>query len=1582
MTEETTSEVISAKQFANDPLLAIVESQKLISITANFSQYSEFVSYYTGNSHKSVCQKEWDMPKMSIHCFECGESNACICLNCFLNSNHEGHHIIISPHSTGNCDCGDSNYWNQKGFCCDHQVKDETIKIEPKLEKVLTDIFSAACTSFMELRYDESDKVPFIVDFLSSFLPYGDSFRHLIAVALTQKISFEEFFIDIEQYPIMVNKAIRTLCGSLINDRTFIDAFSKAVLKYAETRFMPKLNSYLDRSIDTSSFESWFSLVFHGFGKAVLQRVIQQENINWVDFAILCMKHQKGRYDLLGSDNFVGSNNTHDFETTIMHGYSYMSKIQPNSDQIQQFFDRFVTDILATPSDAQMKLDPSVNNTIVTVSFKQDTETAFFLPLYQFLVEWPRFIKPFTHKPNLKLNKLFEVMNQVVDISPIYAINWNSIGDLDGAKNENDKLVKKYLAPLETNPNSPMNYKSFHNGGSFFFNYPLSATFVYLFFSDKMNREKLCELLLKDEYKSLRFKLIIIILKNLLSMLARHESVVPGNNHGILHILDSVDDPVSMLYSLHIYIPIIQVLLGLKTKESPDTQDSFCLKEFFIFEFAREIGFFDNFQGEDYKDENVEEVQKTYTFTILYYAMMLILERNLFDLNPITISQEQIIFALADGNKNIKSLMKSYARSLFSHGSDQVAINDIIMNVATQRVNERTSGVENDDDSNNDQCIYALKDGIEWKTITGINSLNSQKTLLNSKLKDNELIKIPAFEPEDTTYFISNEPAAAKYAISLKELVMTPTILSIAYYTLALSTTGETSSVDLNDQLAMNLIVLAASLAKDINSPSSLEISQDTTISYLTPHELIHKMKSTIFKLHEDEDGNATIENTIANSKSFASFLNMKITFIDSMNKQWTRSFIDLLNQKGQPGKEAIGQISSYITLDFTGNDDESQEKQKEKEKKLKQKEKAALLKREIMNQYQDTINNYRLKRHSSSQYISNSEFSTDSLNTDKEVCSVCSTSHPNEVLSYPLYIYRTKLPFIFDKIPVYTGNQKIEVLLDDEHFDQELFSVDSSTFEAEQEEIDSHSLQIFELIQQLQTTDEQEDVQAYLRIIPLLARALSAEKKSLDFRKNLSKKKQEHDQYLKELNTMEITRPKIAPPGWNYVLQFSICQHPLHPSCIEQEVYECPIDRSMKNAFLPDLANILPEDMYKADEPTVLRDEVQAAINNFITFYMKHFTHFLDKEFNLESAMQRTDLFVELIKSISGLISTYEVRLRSFPGCLDAKKNIILARNLFLTAWYAYRMYGKPNLSNLPCLYTDSEVEMKMTTFQKFIKTLLENDDIIVFEQSSDVLREIIQTFVTSDAFKPESTSENDLKKNDKKLCLFLRRACLSDFFLLDNEIDSSLTSTFIEWDQILSIANLSERFNIKFTTLAPEEEFEFKPFTFAPLPKQFLSLYQEPYKYPIDETHKVFLINLIDYNKLILSFNDFDEFEEQHETSESSMKKKLVQIIHNDDDLDLKRGEIEFQLATQFGNFNYPSVFLYVGTDASRVVVVDQANGVYLSPFYLDKHGSPDIGYSRGQPLVLKEEKYERLVEDILSGEYSSYLKPFLEF
>lgn len=88
-------------------------------------------------------------------------------------------------------------------------------------------------------------------------------------------------------------------------------------------------------------------------------------------------------------------------------------------------------------------------------------------------------------------------------------------------------------------------------------------------------------------------------------------------------------------------------------------------------------------------------------------------------------------------------------------------------------------------------------------------------------------------------------------------------------------------------------------------------------------------------------------------------------------------------------------------------------------------------------------------------------------------------------------------------------------------------------------------------------------------------------------------------------------------------------------------------------------------------------------------------------------------------------MVSTYEVWLRS----LDSKKTNLLSGNFFLIAGYLYKMCGKSKIS----LHENAHinVESKLTTFQKFIKQLIECEEIIPVEGNSNYTKQTKETFM-----------------------------------------------------------------------------------------------------------------------------------------------------------------------------------------------------------------------------------------------------------
>ena len=517
-------------------------------------------------------------------------------------------------------------------------------------------------------------------------------------------------------------------------------------------------------------------------------------------------------------------------------------------------------------------------------------------------------------------------------------------------------------------------------------------------------------------------------------------------------------------------------------------------------------------------------------------------------------------------------------------------------------------------------------------------------------------------------------------------------------------------------------------------------------------------------------------------------------------------------------------------------------------------------------------------------------------------------------------------MPFIIDKPPKL---EKDEVA-DEIEIDDNLGDIDIDIEEQEEE------------IEEEEEKEEESDFMKFL--IRLLGMKKSSKREKLKLNKSF--KKQQREENIEYKLSKENQQFKRCTAGANFIIQFGICQHPVHPSCIKEDVFTCPIDRSVKNGLLPCLDMMPKSIIFKNMKTFELNDDQntlgESAINSISSFIEKFTSFFNNKPINI---------FVELIKSISGLISTYEIRLRSLVDCLDSDKTKFLSRDLFLAAWYSYRIQKKP-------VICPPEIEKRLTVFQKFIMKLIENDN-----YESDI-SEIVASFINS----------NDGLK-EKELYLFLRRVCLAEYFLLSN-YDVTLShdmGNIIDWDEILSSTNLAERYKVKFTTI--DENFEFKPFSFINLPKEFLRLSLKPFDLPIIHSKDILLFNMLDYNYLI---NNYDEISGDilDNYEESNIKKNKKNLVSS------KNGSISDIFSIFYSKKHYPSMIMFVGKYASNIVVVDQDYYASFNPFYLDKYGCPDIGFKRSQPLFFNEERFERFVDTILSGEFTNSLHRISDF
>lgn len=159
------------------------------------------------------------------------------------------------------------------------------------------------------------------------------------------------------------------------------------------------------------------------------------------------------------------------------------------------------------------------------------------------------------------------------------------------------------------------------------------------------------------------------------------------------------------------------------------------------------------------------------------------------------------------------------------------------------------------------------------------------------------------------------------------------------------------------------------------------------------------------------------------------------------------------------------------------------------------------------------------------------------------------------------------------------------------------------------------------------------------------------------------SSQKEENNNYRNETKNNDFKRCTF---GANFIIQFGVCQHPVHQKCVKEMQFTCPIDRSIKKCLLPSIETIPKTVIFKDLNKLELNlddneDSLSFNVINSIDSFVEKFASF----FKYLKRFPSLGIQIELIKSISALISTYEIRLRSLPDCLDSEKTEILGIEL-----------------------------------------------------------------------------------------------------------------------------------------------------------------------------------------------------------------------------------------------------------------------------------------------------------------------------
>eukprot|EP00818_Percolomonas_sp_WS_P006295 CAMPEP_0117439656 /NCGR_PEP_ID=MMETSP0759-20121206/2676_1 /TAXON_ID=63605 /ORGANISM="Percolomonas cosmopolitus, Strain WS" /LENGTH=1630 /DNA_ID=CAMNT_0005231375 /DNA_START=245 /DNA_END=5137 /DNA_ORIENTATION=+ len=100
------------------------------------------------------CGATWGPGEVAFKCKTCEKDPTCaICKDCFVNGNHEGHDYALITTSSGMCDCGDKESWDERGFCEKHKGRGDDDDVTAHLPWDVKKVTKEACCAYVHLLF-------------------------------------------------------------------------------------------------------------------------------------------------------------------------------------------------------------------------------------------------------------------------------------------------------------------------------------------------------------------------------------------------------------------------------------------------------------------------------------------------------------------------------------------------------------------------------------------------------------------------------------------------------------------------------------------------------------------------------------------------------------------------------------------------------------------------------------------------------------------------------------------------------------------------------------------------------------------------------------------------------------------------------------------------------------------------------------------------------------------------------------------------------------------------------------------------------------------------------------------------------------------------------------------------------------------------------------------------------------------------------------------------------------------------------------------------------------------------------------
>ncbi|KAK8839121.1 hypothetical protein M9Y10_032593 [Tritrichomonas musculus] len=281
--EILTQQIIKEIDAKPENTIKILESI-LLGDQQNTLSFDEYLQQLQKTLKKCVCQSSWTNSQLVINCLDCRKTkNACICVNCFLKGNHQGHRITISHPEAASCDCGNPSFWSSSGFCSDHPGPDphpEQTQLSKDTRVKITSISNAIFSKYPTLIAAKQFLFCKVTDFLTQIVSIGDATQRCVVLAFQNAFAIYDLFDHCYNLrEIAANKFI-TFLGSLMNDQVFRRFYSLSILNDLP-KFVKLAHLKAPDFEPDSSFSKIFQFTFHGVTMPITTELIQKSLFEW-----------------------------------------------------------------------------------------------------------------------------------------------------------------------------------------------------------------------------------------------------------------------------------------------------------------------------------------------------------------------------------------------------------------------------------------------------------------------------------------------------------------------------------------------------------------------------------------------------------------------------------------------------------------------------------------------------------------------------------------------------------------------------------------------------------------------------------------------------------------------------------------------------------------------------------------------------------------------------------------------------------------------------------------------------------------------------------------------------------------------------------------------------------------------------------------------------------------------------------------------------------------------------------------------------------------------------------------------------